>query len=253
MMARNNGTVEVVYEKNYPSRRLLAGLFMVPMLLLVSTLLLIPIMVINIDLATRMGIALPLTILAEVIAIYWVVKYAWEPGRWKDALYLYKPKVRHLFLGAGVGLLLFVGLQGVALGLDALGYGIESSDTSVSIGSLDGPERWLVLFLLSPIVVPIVEEIFFRGALLNSLRNSSIPGKWATPLAIVLSSILFALVHMQGFSTVSDFVLPVWIAGVAVVNAILMLKFKSVWVAAASHIAYNGITVVIVAITAAIS
>lgn len=252
-MARNKDAVEVIYEKNYPSRRLLAGIFMVPMLLLVSTLMLVPVMAINIDLATRLGVALPITIAAEIIAVVWAVKYAWEPDRWREALYLYTPKVKHVLLGLAVGGLLFLGLQGFAFALDAVGYGIESSDTSVSIGSLEGVERWLVLFLLSPIVVPIVEEIFFRGAMLNSFRNSTIPEKWATPAAIALSSVLFALVHVQGFSTVSDFALPVWITGVAVVNALLMLKFKSVWVAAASHIAYNGITVIVVAITPLIS
>lgn len=252
-MARNNEMIQVVYEKNYPSRRLIAGIFMVPMLLLVSTLLLVPVMVISLELATSMGVAIPLTIAAEILAILWVVKYAWEPGRWREALYLYRPKLKHVLFGAAVGGVLFLGLQGFALGLGALGLSIESSDTSVSIGALEGMERWMILFFLSPIVVPIVEEIFFRGALLNSFRNSTIPERWATPAAIALSSILFALVHVQGLSTVSDFALPAWIAGVAVVNALLMLKFKSVWVAAASHVAYNSITVAVVAVSSLLS
>lgn len=237
--------VEVVVEKNYPSRRLLAGFFMVPMLLLISALLLVPFFIVAPDLATAMWVALPITIVGELLAIYWVLSYAWESDRWKEALSLYRPKVKHLLLGLGIGVLLFGGLQGVSYGLEAIGFGVESSDTSITLGELAGLERWVILYFFSPILVPIVEELFFRGALLNSFRKSTIPGKWATPVAVVLSSVLFALVHFQGFSEVSDFALIGWIFVVAVINALLVLKFKSIWVAAASHIGYNGVTVLI--------
>jgi membrane protease YdiL (CAAX protease family) len=46
-----------------------------------------------------------------------------------------------------------------------------------------------LFFLVGGIIAPVAEEIFFRGLLFGFLR------RWGFPLALVLSSLLFVLVH----------------------------------------------------------
>jgi len=50
----------------------------------------------------------------------------------------------------------------------------------------------LLLFVLVVIGAPIVEELFFRGLVLRSLQ-----ARWSDWLALVATSVLFALVHFQ--------------------------------------------------------
>ena len=50
----------------------------------------------------------------------------------------------------------------------------------------------VLLVLLTIVGAPIVEELFFRGLVLRSLRRHIAP-----PAAIVVSALLFALVHFQ--------------------------------------------------------
>ncbi len=56
---------------------------------------------------------------------------------------------------------------------------------------LDGPDR-IVAFIALVVVAPIVEEIIFRGWLYGKLRK-----KFIMPVAILLVSILFGIVHLQ--------------------------------------------------------
>lgn len=235
----------VIIEKDYPTRRLIAGILSLPMLFLFSTLLVVPVMLVNPALAVHIPIALPLTLVAELLTILWAVKYAWPKGEWKEALSLRKPQLKHVLIGLGVGVALIVLLQLLGSGFAAMGLEIQSSNTSTSLASLTGFERVLVFFILSPLIVPVVEELFFRGFIMNAFRGARLPSKSRTAVAVIVSSLLFAAVHMQGFSTFTDVFLPLWIFIVALSSAFLAIRFNSIWVAVASHIAYNSATVIL--------
>lgn len=236
---------EVIVEKDYPARRLIAGVLSLPMLFLFSTVMVFPLLILNPALATYLPVVLPLTILAELVTIWWALKYAWPKEEWKAALSLIKPKTKHIIIGLGAGLALMVVLQLVGAGFAALGYEVQSSETSSSLASLSGAERVLVFYILSPLIVPIVEELFFRGYVMNAFRGSTLPSKSRTAVAVIVSSLLFAAVHMQGFSTFTDIFLPAWIFIVALTSAFLVIRFKSIWIAVASHVAYNSATVIL--------
>jgi membrane protease YdiL (CAAX protease family) len=52
------------------------------------------------------------------------------------------------------------------------------------------PVAWVLVLLC--VVVPIGEEIFFRGFVYGGLRT-----RWGAPLALLVSSVFFAAVHLQ--------------------------------------------------------
>ena len=66
-----------------------------------------------------------------------------------------------------------------------------------------GAGAWKIvqLYILASVAAPIVEETMFRGVFLTHLRGAM--SRWATPIAIVLSalisSVIFAAIHPQGF------------------------------------------------------
>jgi membrane protease YdiL (CAAX protease family) len=66
-----------------------------------------------------------------------------------------------------------------------------------------GAGTWKIiqLYILASVAAPIVEETMFRGVFLTHLRGAM--SRWATPIAIVLSalisSVIFAAIHPQGF------------------------------------------------------
>lgn len=66
-----------------------------------------------------------------------------------------------------------------------------------------GAGAWKIiqLYVLACVAAPIVEETMFRGVFLTHLRGAM--SRWATPIAITLSalisSVIFAAIHPQGF------------------------------------------------------
>jgi len=92
--------------------------------------------------------------------------------------------------GLGRGLLWSAGfgaLTAVVGGLLYLtGMPLPSSE---SMGLPRGALRVVKFFVVAGFVGPVAEEIFFRGILFGFLR------RWGFPLALVLSTVLFAAVH----------------------------------------------------------
>jgi membrane protease YdiL (CAAX protease family) len=74
-----------------------------------------------------------------------------------------------------------------------------------ALGGAPLPTAW-VLFLLG-VVVPIGEEIFFRGFVYSGLRE-----RWGIPVALGASSLFFAFVHFQLVHGVPIFLLGVLFA-----------------------------------------
>ncbi len=106
--------------------------------------------------------------------------------------------------------------------------------------SLIAPESFswggfLITLLGAGILVPISEELFFRGALFTWFR-----GRYNFPIAMLASSLLFAFGHIDTIGVVaSSFVL-------GLVNAYMFEKSKTLWAPILMHITTNSFAVLLI-------
>lgn len=103
----------------------------------------------------------------------------------------------------------------------------ETQELGYSI-YMQGPERALAFVELA-IIAPIIEELVFRGWLYGNLRLKM--PKW---VAIVIVSLLFAVVHMQWNVGITVFIM-------SVVNCILREITGTIYAGTLVHILNNGI------------
>jgi uncharacterized protein len=97
------------------------------------------------------------------------------------------------WLAAGV--LVQVGSIGIVQLLQEVAGGIEEQQAADTVKHAQGPELVLVVIGVA-LFAPLVEELLFRGLLLRaSLRRTS------AVLAVVISSVAFAVVHLLDPST----------------------------------------------------
>lgn len=134
-----------------------------------------------------------------------------------------------LWQALGIALLLRVGVAGLAYLLMQVGV------TSQQAAAL-APEgfSWpgaIGMILLAGIAVPIAEEIFFRGMLYRWMRS-----RWSLWLATGISSLLFALIHVE-LATV----IPAFFIGV--VCAYSFERSRTLWLPILIHCFNNLIAV----------
>lgn len=238
-----------VTEHELQDRRAIMGFASLPLMLVFATMFTIPL----VFLAGFMGAqgvegvsiagAVILTALAELVVLAIGLKWTKGFANLKETLLLGKPKLKHLLFGLGVGVVAFGGLQLIAMGFGALGMPIESSNTSMSVTDTVGFERFLVLGLLVPFIIPFIEELFFRGYILGLFKKTR--GRLSAPwVGILVSAVFFGLVHFQGFASFTDLFLLVWIGIIGFAYALITSKTGTIWPAVAAHMAYNGITIV---------
>ncbi len=90
----------------------------------------------------------------------------------------------------------------------------------------------VVMLVVAGAIVPLAEEIFFRGVLYTWLRN-----RWGPAIGVIASSLIFGLFHMNLY----------WIAFAAVLGVVLALLYElsnSIWPAVGLHAVYNSIGVI---------
>ena len=142
-----------------------------------------------------------------------------------DALGLRSFKWEMLGLGCGLMLLslsfnlvfgLFLGLFGLRI----------QPDLAPIFAQLSSP--WLLL-VGGAVVAPIVEEIFFRGFVFAGLRP-----RYGWQRAAVVSSVLFALIHL-----IPTAIIPIFILGY--IFAYLYQRSNSIWPAILMHSATNAL------------
>lgn len=92
----------------------------------------------------------------------------------------------------------------------------------------------MLLMAMPIIVAPIFEELAFRAGLKKALVDNS---KWKPYQYVIISSILFALLHWQpGTFTI----VPMLVTGfMGVAHSIIYLKTNNIIVPIASHMIYN--------------
>ncbi len=233
-----------VSSPNYQGRRRVAGFFTFPIFILLSGILVIPIILLNPLLAQNPAIMLPLTILCELLMLWGVTSWAWKDKGWKAGLLLKSTSRKNILVGALCGTAAYALLQQVAWWLSEAGFKLGNSDTSNALMETNGFTRVILFYLLVPLFVPFIEEMFFRGAIMHSLLESGFR-RGGVIISVVASSLIFALAHFQGFSSFTDVFLLVWIFGVGAMNGLLAYRYNSLWPAVAAHVFYNGTTVIV--------
>ena len=95
---------------------------------------------------------------------------------------------------------------------------------------------YIVLCFLGYIIQGAGEEIMCRGVLFVSLRNS-MKNRARVPIAVLLSSLAFAILHSfnPGMTFLSFFNL--FLSGVFF--ALMLIRFDNIWVCCAAHSAWN--------------
>ena len=236
----------VVVVKDYAMRNRLLGLFSLPMLLLTSAVMVVPFAILNM---LNVGTAVIATVAAEVLVIYVGLNTvdAVVSG-WEKKLRIQKFQWKTVMFGAFVGVFMLVLLQCVAILLKSMGVSLASSNTSASIGQLDGFWRYFIMLLVAPIVVPFVEEVFFRGYTMGFVQDSFSDKKKGAIVGLIVSSVAFGLAHTQGFSTVSDFFVITWSTVMGLVTGLFLWKTDSIYPSYALHVTYNLLTVVLIAL-----
>lgn len=233
-------------QKDWDLRKIIASLTAVPMMFVVMVALMIPIVFITG--MPNITVSLMLTVVSEIIVLFWALWITGNLKNIKETLYLKNFKWKNIGLGVGVGTVLFIGLQSLSILFSKIGLApVESSETSTMLGELGGFEQFLILLIVVPFIVPVIEELFFRGYVFGFLRNSKKfkSEKIAFWTAIIVSSFIFAIMHAQGFETFNDYFIVAWIFIVALTNAKLLEKTQSIYTPIASHVTYNFITAVL--------
>ena len=240
-MASPDKKVVYVVDENLPGRNRAMAIFLMPMFILLSGFIGIPFVATN---TLNITVSVLTTITAELIAITIALRYTRSTPEWKKVLKLQNFKLKHVLIGAGTGFTMFWLLQVSAVFLNKIGLQIGSSETSVALGGTEGFTRILIYFIFVPLIIPFVEEIFFRGAIMSFAQRGIKSKKVGTITAITISSVAFGLAHTQGFSTFDDFFTIVWTGFVGFISSIMVLKYDSIYPAYALHLFYNGTTVV---------
>lgn len=87
----------------------------------------------------------------------------------------------------------------------------------------------LITFLVVGLLVPVFEEVFFRGILLNRLAHMDMP-----ILAILLQAVLFSISHLNVAQ--AAYLLPL-----GVVCGVAVYKSKSLLAGIIIHVVFNGV------------
>ena len=153
------------------------------------------------------------------------------------------PKPSQIALGIGLGLVLFGVVTGGEIGLNqalphllpksAVDFLTALTNALTAGGIFDNIASMpLKIFfaLAGAVAAPIGEEVFFRGLLYNSLKK-----RLNVPAAIVLSGLIFALVHFGPLAILLIFPM-------GMILAYVYEKTKSLWVTICIHATHNGLT-----------
>lgn len=137
---------------------------------------------------------------------------------------------------------------GFGLGAACLGVAVAISLTWTFLAG-EAPERtqlfpdspslavFFVLLLVVGVGVPVVEEIFFRGLVLRSLMKRK-PGRVKSP--ILVSSVLFGVLHVQEISFFGLVVAPLLVTLIGVVFAVAAIKTGRLGAPIVGHAVYNS-------------
>ena len=115
------------------------------------------------------------------------------------------------------------------------GFGISAPNNTVALvqGFGSGPAAMAVGFVLVAVIAPFVEEVTFRGVVFAGLR-----ARWGMVAAVIVSGLLFGIVHLEPLETVPLAIIGMGLAGV-------FARSRSLWPAIIAHGCYNAVVLAI--------
>ncbi|WP_433033711.1 lysostaphin resistance A-like protein [Actinomycetospora sp. CA-053990] len=147
------------------------------------------------------------------------------------AVGLVRVPVRTVLVGVGLGVIVWLVSRALILAYVAITG--DTSDPQAALTLFSGPVAATLVVLIGGLVVPLGEELLFRGVGYGVLR------RLGYVVAVVLSAGVFALAH--GLNVVFAAALLL-----GVVNAVLYERTGSIWPPVAAHATFNLISFALV-------
>jgi uncharacterized protein len=138
---------------------------------------------------------------------------------------------RHLWT-AILGWLMYVGISVLISilvvygGIKIPGYQIQESILPL-FGTTKSALTIAAIVIIA--IAPMLEEVFFRGFVLQGLVN-----KWGRAIGVIATALIFAVFHLQFGSFI-----PIFILGV--IMSLLFIRSKSIWPCIWFHVINNSI------------
>jgi len=145
---------------------------------------------------------------------------------------------------------------GIGAGVAALVFSIVANLVWIAVSGGSAPDNTeflptddhsvvsvLVIFGLVAVGTPIVEELFFRGLFLRSAAR-----RLGTPLGVVVSSLVFGLLHFQG-GLASGLFIVVVTASYGALFAVLAVWSRRLGPSIVAHALVNGVGVALTMFT----
>lgn len=188
-----------------------------------------------------------------------------------------KFKWKDLWIGPLLGVGLFAFIQLFSLLMTKLGVNMDEASNSQTFSNQTGFWLYFFLLFLVPILGPFMEELFFRGFLLQALLRAFDKGQTPEPagpigawfernmypiymmynqlmywlykarwfIAPVLSGVCFGLMHFQGGASLGQWMTVIVTGTLGIVLAIVVMKTQRLGTSILAHMSYNGIIAVI--------
>ena len=167
-----------------------------------------------------------------MLAVVWFFAIYWRRSTLRDLGFRYYSILKTVWYTFLSLILIFIVSFVYVLVLKSV-FGIDAPpskiDELVSNGNISGN----ILIVVTAVIAPFCEEVYFRGFLYPAFKKS-----FGVAIGIFLSSLLFALAHLEIYSF-----LPIMIIGW--ILAYLFEKTKSIFTAIFLHAAYNLILILL--------
>lgn len=188
-------------------------------------------------------VLLALVVLSQVAGLVVVLMLLrWRGVALAEVVGPLRPVARHVSIGVGLGLVALIGST-LLVGLLVTLSGSEATPEQVlTEGIADTPVELLLAALAAVVMAPVAEELLFRGLLHRGLRQ-----RMRGSSALVLSSVLFAVVHVDVAASQ-----PLALFGLTFVGVVLALAHErtgSLLVPVVIHATHNALTLLAVVVT----
>ena len=169
------------------------------------------------DLMLLTGIGLLFTL----ILLWLILRKKWRQERYWQ---LPKGKGFALLIGALLGIFLNVALVGIIY-LFRLEELFPQHEEMMEL--IAGGNPW-IMFVSVVILAPVVEEIIYRGVMMELFRRVG----FRVPVIVVLQALIFGVVHGNWLQGMYAFLLGIFLG-------VLYLKVQSIWMPILMHITFN--------------
>ncbi len=160
----------------------------------------------------------------------------------RDPIGTLRPLARNIGRGTALGVAAIVGSTLVVTILVTLSGSEATPDQVLTGGLLETPGQIVLAVIAAVVLAPLAEELLFRGLLYRSLKR-----RWRIVPATAVSSVLFAVVHVDVV-----FSQPLALVGLTLVGVVLAVAYErtgSLIVPIVIHAVHNAITITAVIVT----